>query len=367
MRSLVLCALATTTAAAAPARDEKTSGAERAGGSDDDTAEARPARKAKARKAKVRKAKVRDERDVRATSSRGARNARSTDDGATASAPDRRDTAARETAARETQPREEVDVVVVKAAKPRPQPRRHRNELYIVAGVAHVDARVASGGLQLDPTGLASIAAMPGPVGGSVVSDPSNLIAGMIGFAPAALRGHVAFETVIGIPKTTQLRATGDLATKSLAPTALGIIPTGIPPLGEQLGEAKAFPPMVTALFRLPALGPARFYVGGGASVLFITGARITNPVLTEVATPRLDVTPAMGLVGQIGVDVQISRRFSARIDVKEMWFQSSEATISNIRVHTTIPLLETVDVGSAKSELRANPIIVQAGVKASF
>src|SRR5689334_9115591 len=154
---------------------------------------------------------------------------------------------------------------------------RDRNQLYVVAGVAHVDARVASGGLQLDPTGLASLAAMPGPVQGGVESDPATILAGMIGFAPAALRGYVAFETIIGVPKTTQLRATGDLANKSLAPTALGFVPTGIPPLGTQLGEAKATPPMLTAILRLPALGPLRFYVGGGASVLFVTDAKITN------------------------------------------------------------------------------------------
>jgi outer membrane protein W len=124
---------------------------------------------------------------------------------------------------------------------------------------------------------------------------------------------------------------------------------------------------MVTAIVRMPALGPLRFYVGGGASVLFVRDARITNPVLTEVATPKLEVTPAVGAVGQVGVDIHLFDRFSARIDIKEIWFQPSQATISNIRVHTTIPLLETVDVGSAKSVLQANPLIVQAGIGASF
>jgi hypothetical protein len=333
MLSLVLCALTTTAAVAAPARHAKTSRAH------DERATA-----------------ARDEHET---------DERETDEGET----DEHETDERETDEGETEPREEDDAVAAEAARPRPRPRprRHRNELYFVAGVAHVDARVASGGLQLDPTGLASLAAMPGPVQGSVESDPANIIAGMIGFAPAALHGYIAFETLVGVPKTTQLRATGDLANKSLAPTALGFVPTGIPPLGPQLGEAKATPPMVTAILRLPALGPVRFYVGGGASVLFVTDARITNAVLTEVATPRLEVTPAVGAVGQIGVDVHLFDRFSARIDVKELWFQSSEATISNIRVHTTIPLLETVDVGSARSELRANPIIVQAGLGASF
>src|SRR5262249_21313358 len=156
------------------------------------------------------------------------------------------------------------DIVTVEVARPRP--RHHRNELYIVPGIAHVDARVASGGLQLDLKGIASLAVMPGPMLGGVDSDPAKIITGIIGFAPAALRGHVAFETVIGLPRKTQLRATGDLANKSLAPTVLDLLPTGIPPLGTELAEVKATPPMVTAIFRLPALGPIRFYAGGGAS-----------------------------------------------------------------------------------------------------
>jgi hypothetical protein len=108
-------------------------------------------------------------------------------------------------------------------------------------------------------------------------------------------------------------------------------------------------------VFRLPALGPFRFYVGGGASVLFVRDAKITNPVLTQVATPKLEVTPALGAVGQLGVDIHLFDRFSARLDIKELWFQPSQATISNIRVPTTIPLLETVDVGTATSVLQAN------------
>jgi hypothetical protein len=122
----------------------------------------------------------------------------------------------------------------------RPRPRRHRNRFYFVAGVAHIESRVASSGVQLDPTGLASLAAMPGPMKGGVESDPSNIIAGMIGFAPAALRGYVAFETIVGLPKTTKLRATGDLANKSLAPMALGFVPTGIPPLGTAASSARS-------------------------------------------------------------------------------------------------------------------------------
>jgi outer membrane protein W len=252
-------------------------------------------------------------------------------------------------------------------AKPKAMPKKPRNELYFRAGVAHVEPRIASGGLELRPTGLASLAAMTEPVAGGIESQPANIIAGIIGFAPAAFGGRIAFETLVGIPQPTKLRAVGDLADKSLAPTAAGIIPTGIPALGPELGEAKAVPPMLTVVLRLPSLGPIRPYIGAGASVLFVTDARITNAVLTEVATPRLEITPAFGVVAQAGIDVHLTGRFYARLDLKELWFQEAESRITNLHVATTIPMLETVEVGSAVSTVRANPIIVQAGVGVTF
>ena len=241
------------------------------------------------------------------------------------------------------------------------------NEFYVRAGIAHVEPRISSSGLELQPAGITKLAAPMGPTQGSIETDPANIFAAIIGFAPAFAHGYVAVETIIGIPKKTKLRATGDLANKSLAPDALGLIPTGIPPLGEELGEASAVPPMITIVARTPALGPVRFYAGGGASVLFVRDAKITNKVLTEVATPKLEIDPAFGFVAQAGIDAQIYGRFYARLDVKELWFQPAETRITNIHVRTTIPLLETVDVGSAKSQSTANPIIVQFGIGATF
>lgn len=262
------------------------------------------------------------------------------------------------------------EVAHVDAPAPAPAPRlvskpAVHNELYFRAGMAFVDPRITSSGLQLETSALASIAAGAPPQGG-IATTQSNIYAGIIGFAPAAFGGHVAFETIVGIPQKTKFLATGDLATMSLAPSALGV-PTGIKPLGSELGEAETVPPMLTAVARLPSLGPITPYAGIGASVLFVTNAKITNAVLTEVATPKLEVSPVAGFVAQAGLDIHLSGRFFARLDVKELWFQTSETTISNIRVHTTIPLLETVNVGSAKTEVTANPILFQAGLGANF
>jgi outer membrane protein W len=125
---------------------------------------------------------------------------------------------------------------------------------------------------------------------------------------------------------------------------------------------------MLTAVARTPAYKDrVRAYVGAGPSVLIVRNAKVTNKVLTEVATPKIEIAPTLGLVAHVGVDVKLYKRLHARLDVKEMWFQPSESRISNIHVKTTIPLLETVNVGSARSTVQANPLIVQFGIGASF
>lgn len=264
---------------------------------------------------------------------------------------------------------DEIDHVAIRRAKRARAAARATpaTELYFRAGVAFVRPGITSSGMTLEPVGLARLATPMGPVQGGVESSPSTVATAILGIAPGALRGYVALETIIGIPQKTQLKAYGDLATMSLAPTALDLIPTGVPPLGTELGEASAVPLMLTALFRPPALGPLRAYVGGGASVLFVTGAKITNPVLTEVATPKLEISPSLGVVAQAGIDLHLFGSIYARVDYKMMWFEPAETRISNIHVRTDIPLLETVHVGSARSTATANPRIIQIGIGANF
>jgi outer membrane protein W len=242
------------------------------------------------------------------------------------------------------------------------QPKR---EFYFRAGISHVNARTKSSGMKLEPVGIAALMPMEPPQGG-IVTDPANVFTAILGFSPATFRGYVSFETLIGIPKASKLRATGDLASKSLAPTALDLIPTGVPPLGEEIGEANAAPLMVTAVVRTPELGRVRLYAGAGPVVLLVR-AKVTNAVLTEVATPKIETSPAYGVVAQAGLDLRLTRSIYARLDLKEMWLTPSETRISNIHVKTTIPLLDTVEVGSATSQVQANPIVVQLGVGANF
>jgi outer membrane protein W len=171
---------------------------------------------------------------------------------------------------------------------------------------------------------------------------------------------------MVGVPVNMKIGVTGKLANESLAPDAAGT-PTGIPPLGPDLGEATVMPPMVTALFRPLQVGRVSLLVGAGASVLFVYDERVTNPVLTEISVPEMQISHALGWVVQTGIEARLWRRVVARLDAKYISYRASHATIDNIQVRTQLPLLPTVDVGSARMDISAHPVIVQLGVGADF
>lgn len=244
-----------------------------------------------------------------------------------------------------------------------------RRQLYVRAGVAHIAPLASSRELELaDIDGAASLALENGPIAGSGSKVSSATIPALtIGYRPRALGGRWSFETVLGLPFTVKFRATGTLATESLAPMALGI-PTGVPPLGSELGEATAAPPLITAVYELLDRGAIRPYVGAGASVLLAYDAKLTNPVLTQVGSPEFHVSPAPGLVLQAGAEARVWRSVYARIDVKFIAFMLARAQAEHLEVRTPeLPLFDTVEVGTAKMSVWVNPLIVQAGVGVDF
>ncbi|MDQ3366684.1 MAG: hypothetical protein M3680_14765 [Myxococcota bacterium] len=246
--------------------------------------------------------------------------------------------------------------------------RAQRRKLYLRAGFAHVQPLAMSRELELaDVDGAASLAVQNGPIVGSGATVSAATIPALsIGYRLPYLGGRLAIETVLGVPFTVKFQATGTLANESIAPMALGI-PTGVPALGSELGEAKAAPPLVTAVYTLRE-GRAQPYVGAGLAVLFAFDAKVTNPMLTEVAQPDFEVAPAPGLVLQGGVDVQVWKRVYARLDVKFIAFMMARAEVKHIQVRTPeLPLFDTVEVGTAKMSVWVNPLIIQAGLGTDF
>jgi outer membrane protein W len=241
--------------------------------------------------------------------------------------------------------------------------------LYLRGGVAHIAPLAVSRELELaDVDGPASLAVENGPIAGSGTSVSSATVPALIvGYRLPVLGGRLAIETVLGLPFTVKFRATGTLRDESLAPTALGI-PTGVPPLGPELGEAKAAPPVITAVYALRERGRVIPFAGAGASMLVAYDARVTNPMLVEVSQPKLDIAPAPGLVLHAGADARLSKRFYARLDVKFIAFMMARGEVQHVQVRTPeLPLFDTVEVGTARMSVWVNPLIVQAGIGADF
>jgi outer membrane protein W len=240
-----------------------------------------------------------------------------------------------------------------------------QRKLFIRGGVAVVKPLSQSRELELaDIDGPASLAVQNGPIEGSGTTVSSATIPALI--VGYRIKPRWAIETVLGVPFTVKFKATGTLRDMSIAPTALGI-PTGVPALGEDLGEAKAMPPVITAVYDLKP-GRVRPYVGGGISVLFATNAKVTNPILTEVSQPDMKISPAPGIVLQGGIDAMLTKRVYARLDVKFIALMLARARVEHVQVRAPdLPLFDTVEVGTAKMSVWVNPLIIQGGLGVDF
>jgi outer membrane protein len=241
-----------------------------------------------------------------------------------------------------------------------------RKKLYVRAGVAYVHPFSTSGELELaNVDGPASLAVGNGPVPGSGASVESTTIPALIiGYVLPVWNDKLSIETILGPPLDVKFDATGSLANMSLAPTALGI-PTGVPALGPQLGEAKGVPPVITLVYTPNPYSKLRPYVGAGVSVLFSYNARTTNPNLTS---SDMSISPAPGLALQTGLEATIYKRVYARLDVKFIALMYARAEVHHIQMPVPdIPLFGTVEVGTAKIGTWVNPLIVQAGIGTDF
>ena len=122
----------------------------------------------------------------------------------------------------------------------------------------------------------------------------------------------------------------------SIAPEALGL-PTGVPALGSELGEADAAPPIITLVYQYARLGALRPYAGGGLGLMFTYNARATNPVLTEVGESTFSIDPAAGLVLRPEETCGCGAA-SSRVPTQVHRVHEAHATVENIGAHTRAP-----------------------------
>lgn len=243
------------------------------------------------------------------------------------------------------------------------------SNFYVRAGIALIDPLSTSKPMELaNVDGPASLALKNGPIAGSGASvDSATVPAIILGYRLPYVHHRLSLETILGLPFTVTFKATGTLANDSIAPTALGL-PTGVGPLGPDLGQASAAPLTLSLLYRFLDTGRLRPYAGGGAAVLVAFNAKATNKMLTEVSQPEMSIAPAPGLLLQAGLDVQLYKKWYARLDVKFIAFMEANAEVHHIQVRTPeIPLFDTVEIGTAKMSVMVNPLIIQAGIGADF
>lgn len=263
-------------------------------------------------------------------------------------------------------------VAEVHTPPPEPAPvarKKATKRFYVRGGIAHVAPLSSSRPMELaDVDGAASLAVQNGPIEGSGSSVTSATIPAItLGYKLPFGGDHLSLETILGLPFTVKFRATGTLANESIAPMALGI-PTGVGPLGPELGEAKAAPPLLTLVYNVRPHASIQPFVGVGAAVLIAYDAKVTNPMLTEVSQPDFSIAPAPGLVLQGGLEARIYKGLYARFDVKFIAFMLARAEVHHVQVRTPeLPLFDTVEVGTAKMSVWVNPLIIQGGVGVDF
>jgi len=266
-------------------------------------------------------------------------------------------------------PMPDNEAVTVTAEPARVATKKKVKRFYFRGGVAHVAPLSTSRPMELsDVDGAASLAVKNGPIAGSGSTVSSATIPAIsIGYRLPFGGDHLSLETVLGTPFTVKFQATGTLANESIAPTALGI-PTGVGPLGPELGEAKAAPPLITLVYNAAPHSAVQPFVGVGAAVLIAYGAKVTNPMLTEVSQPEMSIAPAPGLVLQGGIEAKIYKGLYVRLDVKFIAFMLARAEVHHVQVRTPeLPLFDTVEVGTAKMSVWVNPLIIQGGLGIDF
>ena len=287
-----------------------------------------------------------------------------------------------------------------------------KDRLYLKPGASYLDfGRLESTDLKLSGVKFpATLAIGNGGVDGAKASISNQTIGTIaLGYNIPGTGRHLSFETIIGKPIDISFVAQeGALRDESLAPTArlgnvvpegiiggealqdllnglggavndaTGLLDTGIPPLGRELGSVKSLPIMMTLLYHPFPDSYFRPYIGGGAVYLYNFDSEITNDVLTQVNDPGFDVSSTPGYVLQAGIDIgNPEHGFFGFADVRYIGEATVKGELSDVNVRVrnqalgaTLDALgygEDIAVGDADIELDINPIIYTVGVGYRF
>lgn len=255
-------------------------------------------------------------------------------------------------------------------ATSKPSPFHPKSRVYFHAGVTQLNLESGQANVVLSDLGAAtSIAIDEGPVensGANISGDTQPTLT--IGYRFKSMP-RLSIETAIAPPFSLDLTTTGALADESLAPFALGQVPTGIPALGAELGNAQALPAIASLVYTFSPVWRFEPYVGLGMTYVFTYDHKITNSVLTEDGNPQLDVAPAIGVVGQIGVNTQLTERLTLITDFKFARGIKTESEVTDISLisPTLGDLVGPATVGLADFELELDATVFNIAVRYKF
>ena len=254
----------------------------------------------------------------------------------------------------------------------------------------------------LSPT--ASLSVQPGPIPDSGANFRSiTKPMGIIGFILPWFGGHFSVEAMLTSPLKFEFDFTGNAATQSLGPNAinvgalasnlptlynllppslqnLGVIPTGIPPLGHKIGSFNALPPVLTLVYHPGTFRPLPFlrvrpYIGAGVAWLMTYNKDITNPTLTnpeataKYGQPQLTLSRPFACVGQAGLDIGLPAGFYLTADARYIGCADVQAEMHNISVvsPTLSPFIGPIQVGNATSTIHIKILAVSLLIGTTF
>ena len=242
---------------------------------------------------------------------------------------------------------------------------------YFRAGYTSLQPDSSSDEVALDvPTDSpTTLAISSGPIEGSGAKvNPVSFPSAIVGYRLPWDQGQWSVETILALPFTVEFEADGTLKNESIAPYALGNIPTGVEPLGSEFGESKVLPLVVTMVYRFRMDQPLRPYVGAGMSYMITYDSEVTNPILTAAGEPELEIDDVFGFVVQGGVEYNFYDDWWVNFDVKFIGGLEAEATVNDIWVETTaLPTYSPAEVGDASVKVTVDPWVYHIGVGFDF
>ncbi|WP_348765696.1 OmpW family outer membrane protein [uncultured Salinisphaera sp.] len=253
-----------------------------------------------------------------------------------------------------------------------------KNNSYIRLGVGHLAYKGDSSNLKVeDAQGLAAQAFGPGTSTlentGSSLGD-KTFPAGTIGLYMPWTGRHLAAEVTISAPIKLDFQVTGRAASESLVPTVLddgtgNAIATGVPPLGENIGTLKTFPPNISFVYRPWVDTAVRPFVGVGAMYLYTFDTDISNQFLNSQNEPQLYLSKPLACTAKAGVDVDITDQLFFSLSAEYIGCAEVKAELNNINVRA--PNLSNqfgpIDIGTISSTNDFEAILYQASFGIQF